>query len=162
MSNVEKAKQLRSEGKYSEALEILNLLLEKSPDDDEINYQIGWTYDASDRCDQAIPFYENALSLGLSNDRDGCFLALGSSLRAIGRYEEAKKVLQKGIEEFPSNEALKPFLAITLYNLGENQQAINLLMKTILTTSADKNILAYSRAFEYYAEHLDEKLEPTI
>jgi tetratricopeptide (TPR) repeat protein len=162
MSDIETAKRFRSEEKYGQALEIMFSLLNESPKDADLNYQIGSTYDASERCDQAIPYYENALSFGLSSDRDGCFLALGSSLRAIGLYEEAKKVLKKGIEEFPSNEALKPFLAITLYNLGEYDQAIKLLMKTILTSSSDENILAYSRALEYYVEHLDDKLEPTI
>lgn len=162
MESLEHAKSLRSQEKYEEALHIFYSLSKSSPDDPEISYQIGWTFDASDRCDQAIPFYEKALRQGLSSDRDGCMLALGSSLRAIGRNNDAKKVLEQGVKEFPDNGAFPTFLSITLYNLGKMQTAIRLLMDTLLRYSTDGGLQRYKRALQYYSSNLDEVLKPTV
>jgi len=159
---IEKAKKLRTEQQGDQALEILISALHEYPKDAEINYQIGWTYDASERSDQAILYYQKALEYGLAEDRVGCLLGLGSSLRAIGEYEQSRVILETAVRDFPQNLALKSFLSLTLYNLGKHEEATSLLIKLLGQTTVDPEIKAYQSALEYYADNLNETLSSTV
>lgn len=46
---------------------------------------------------------------------------------------------------------------MTLYNLEQHQESMELLLKCIIETTKDKQILAYSKAIEFYSDKLDEK-----
>jgi tetratricopeptide (TPR) repeat protein len=53
-------------------------------------YERGGRHDSAGREDEAIPLYEQALAAGLSGElRARCLLQLGSSLRNVGRVDEA-------------------------------------------------------------------------
>ncbi|WP_406099533.1 tetratricopeptide repeat protein [Streptomyces sp. NBC_01013] len=123
-----------------------------------IAYQTAWAHDSLGLEAQAVPFYERALDgTGLTDeDRHGAFLGLGSTLRVLGRYEEAGAVLRRGLAEFTDDAALRTFLAMTLYNLGEAREAVSTLLKVTAATAADSRIRAYRPAIEHYADHLDE------
>ncbi|MER6116580.1 tetratricopeptide repeat protein [Streptomyces sp. NPDC001743] len=123
-----------------------------------IAYQTAWAHDSLGLEAQAVPFYQRALDgTGLpAEDRHGAFLGLGSTLRVLGRYEEARAVLGRGLTEFTDDAALRTFLAMTLYNLGEAREAVSTLLKVTAATSADPGIQAYRRAVEHYADRLDE------
>ena len=133
-NEIDEAIRLRKAEKFDEAKAYLESLLEKNSNNPDIEYQIGWTYDASDQCKYAIPHYQKALELGLKNDRVGRFVALGSSLRAIGDYDASKKILELGLKEFPEYRPLKVFLAMTLYNLKEYKKAITSLLVEMAET----------------------------
>ncbi|MEU1349048.1 tetratricopeptide repeat protein [Streptomyces sp. NPDC005775] len=123
-----------------------------------IAYQTAWAHDSLGLEAQAVPFYERALEgSGLTaEDRHGAFLGLGSTLRVLGRYEEARSVLRRGLAEFADDAALRTFLAMTLYNLGEAREAVSTLLKVTAATGADPGIQAYRPAIEHYADRLDE------
>ncbi|MER7726741.1 tetratricopeptide repeat protein [Streptomyces sp. NPDC096323] len=123
-----------------------------------IAYQTAWAHDSLGLEAQAVPFYERALDgTGLAaEDRHGAFLGLGSTLRVLGRYEEARAVLDSGLAEFTEDAALRTFLAMTLYNLGEAREAVGTLLKVTAATAADPRVRAYGRAIEHYADRLDE------
>jgi tetratricopeptide (TPR) repeat protein len=151
-TKIAEAIRLRDGDKHDEAIALLNTLDKKDPN---ISYQIGWTYDGSDRSGLAIPHYLKSLELGLKDDRDGCFVALGSSLRATGDYKKSKEILEQGLREYPDHRPLKVFLAMTLYNLGEAKPAVTALLRELAETTSDKEIASYDRAFLSYAEDLD-------
>ncbi|MFJ4101010.1 tetratricopeptide repeat protein [Amycolatopsis japonica] len=111
---------------------------------------------AADRA--AAPFSEQALAgEGLSTeDRHGVFVGLGSTYRVLGRYEESLATLRRGLGEFPDDAALRTFLAMALYNVGEAHEATGTLLKVLAATSADDGVRRYRRAVEYYADHLDD------
>lgn len=154
---IEKAVAFRKNGEFSKAISLLKYVFQTNRSDPEIAYQIDWTFDASGDPSKAIPHYRRALELGLMNDRVGCYVALGSSLRATGKYHQAKKLLQLGMEEFPEHKPLSVFLAMTLYNLQEHKAAVAELLLTLLDTTSDASVLAYKHACFAHAKDLDTK-----
>lgn len=82
-----KAIQLRKDNKPDQALTLLAELLKSNPDDPNVNYQMAWTCDFMGKESEAVPFYEKAISNGLSGeDRKGAMLGLGSTYRCFGPY----------------------------------------------------------------------------
>jgi len=63
--------------------------------------------------------------------------------------------LEKGIENFPENNAMKTFYAMTLYNVGKHREAMEILLTSLAYTTNDSEILSYKRAIEFYTDKLD-------
>jgi|SRR5690554_266005 len=154
-SVITRAVALRRTCSFEEALAILLPLAEEYAEHAELMYEIGWTLDASDRSREAIPYYRKALALGLRRDRQGCYLALGSSLRATGQYTDSREILEEGLREFNDYRPLRVFLALTLYNLKCSNEAVRLLIEELCAQSSDEHTRSYRPALEAYATDLD-------
>ena len=155
--DLNKAIGLRAAGKQEESNQLLMALVQEFPEHPQINYQCAWSFDLLGEEERAVPYYEKAIQLGLEkDDLEGALLGLGSTYRTLGEYEKSRSTFAKGIELFPANQALKVFLAMTLYNSAEHQQAMEILLKCLAETFADKNISAYKKAIGFYADKLDE------
>ena len=152
-----KALSLRKAEKLEESNQLLLELLESTPSDPYLNYQVAWSFDVMGKETEAIPFYEQAIHLGLIGaDLEGAYLGLGSTYRSIGRYHEAEKIFLKGMEEFPTNNAFKGFYAMVLYNLKRYSEAMNIVLNLLAKTSNDEKIKEYQRAIQFYSDKLDE------
>lgn len=146
---------LRNDGKFEESNALLLRMVEKWPNDAVLNYQCAWSFDVLGKESEAITYYENAIELGLAeNDLQGALLGLGSTYRVLGEYEKSKDVLLKGINLFPTNRSIQVFYAMTLYNLNEHHHAMELLLKCLLDTTNDKDILNYQKAIRFYSDRL--------
>jgi len=153
---VDRAIAFRNEGKYKESNEILVKLVRAFPEDPFIHYQCAWSFDVLGEESQAVPFYEIAIQLGLSGkELEEALLGLGSSYRALGDYAKSKDVFLKGMELFPNNRALQVFYSMTLYNLKEHHQAMELLLTCLADTTTDQEILNYKKAIHFYSNKLD-------
>ncbi|WP_067725574.1 tetratricopeptide repeat protein [Oceanobacillus damuensis] len=153
----EKAIDLRKTGDHQESNELLMKLVQKFPDNASINYQYAWSFDLLGEESKAVPFYENAIELGLSSkELEGALLGLGSTYRTLGDYERSKRTFLKGIELFPHNRAIQTFYSMTLYNLNEHSKAMELLLKCLIDTTVDDEILSYKEAIDFYSNKLDE------
>ncbi|WHY00472.1 tetratricopeptide repeat protein [Neobacillus sp. DY30] len=153
---VNRAIELRHEGKNQESNDLLIKLVKEFPEDPFVHYQCAWSYDLLGMETEAIPFYERAIQLGLSgNDLEGALLGLGSSYRALGEYEKSKAVFQKGIAQFPNNRALQVFYSMALYNLKQHNEAMEILLTCLIETTSDEQILHYKRAIKFYSDKLD-------
>lgn len=149
--------KLRQTGEQKESNNLLVELVEKCPYSAEVNYQCAWSFDLLGEEEKAVPFYKKAIDLGLNGkDLEGGLLGLGSTYRTLGKYEESKKTFLEGIELFPTNYAMKTFFAMTLYNLKEHHEAMEVLLQCLLNTSADQEIQSYKKAIEFYSDKLDE------
>ena len=157
MSETQEAIRLREQGTDEARLRLIELA-ERNPQDAVIAYQTAWAHDSLGFEAEAAPYYERALAAeGLSTkDRHGVFVGLGSTYRVLGRYDESLKTLRRGLGEFPGDAALRTFLAMALYNVGEARDAAGTLLKVLAETSADTGVQRYRRAVEYYADHLDD------
>lgn len=112
-------------------------------------YARGGEHDSAGREDQAIPLYEQALAAGLAGElRARCLLQLGSSLRNIGRTDQAVTLLQDARREFPTFRPLRAFLALALHSAGRDREALRELLETI----ADEG--DYERSLRGYAAEL--------
>lgn len=155
MSTLEQAIKLREDGSLKEANKILLDLVGQYPEDSQINYQCAWSFDVMGLEKEAVPYYEKAIKLGLTNeDLKEAYLGLGSTYRTIGEYQKSKELLTKGIQLFNDN-ALKVFYAMTLFNLNEHSEAMKVLLKIIAQTSSDESIKSYNKAISYYSDKLD-------
>ena len=153
---VEEAISLRESGKYEASIVSWKRLIQEEPDNGFLHYQCAWSHDALGLEREAVPYYEDAIRLGLGEkDLQGAYLGLGSTYRTLGEYEKSKKVLEKGINTFPEHKALEVFYAMTLYNLGQHSQAMELLLTCIAETSQDTCIQTYGKAIAFYSKQLD-------
>lgn len=156
--NIDKALELRAEGKQKESNEMLLKLWKENPMDANLLYQVAWSFDLLEMEREAIPYYEKAISLGLSEiDLKGAYLGLGSTLRTIGEYEHSRNIFLEAIRKYPKDNAFKVFYAMTLYNLREYEASTELLLNLLADTSSDIDIIEYQKAIKFYANKLDRR-----
>lgn len=157
---LEKAIDLRKTGDHIESNKLLVKLVQEFSDNALINYQCAWSLDLLGEESKAVPFYEKAIKLGLpSKELEGALLGLGSTYRTLGDYEKSKRTFLKGIEFFPHNRAIQTFYSMTLYNLNEHSKAMELLLKCLIDTTTDDEIVSYKKAIDFYSNKLDETWE---
>lgn len=131
--------------------------LERAPDDARLNYLVACAYDGEGLEHEAVPHYVKAIATGLDGDElRNAHLGLGSTYRAIGRYEEALDTFDRGLEAFPGAPELLVFRAMTLHNLGRSEEAVSQLLKVLVEHTDAESILRYRRALEFYADRLSE------
>lgn|SRR5690554_723889 len=131
--------------------------MERAPDDARLNYLVACAYDGEGLEHEAVPHYVKAIATGLEGDElRNAHLGLGSTYRAIGRYEEALDTFDRGLETFPGAPELLVFRAMTLHNLGRSEEAVSQLLKVLVEHTDDESILRYRRALEFYADRLSE------
>lgn len=131
--------------------------MERAPDDARLHYLVACAYDGQGLEHEAVPHYVKAIATGLDGDElRNAHLGLGSTYRAIGRYEEALDTFDRGLEAFPGAPELLVFRAMTLHNLGRSEEAVSQLLKVLVEHTDDESILRYRRALEFYADRLSE------
>jgi tetratricopeptide (TPR) repeat protein len=151
------AVRLREAGELEAAHQALVALAAERPDQAEVQYQTAWVHDALGLEAEAVPFYERALELGLAGeDLHGALLGLGSTYRALGRYQDAERTLREGRDRFGPYGCFDVFLAMALHNLGRDAEALELLLQALAETSSDASVQRYDRAIRFYACRLDE------
>ncbi|MBO1580531.1 tetratricopeptide repeat protein [Bacillus sp. XF8] len=148
---LKQAIQFRDEKKYEESRDIL-IGLANSTQDPEIFYQCAWTHDAMGLETEAVPYYEKAISNGLTGESlCGAYIGLGSTYRSIGEYDKAIVTLEDGLKQFPDNDAMKVFLSIAKYNVKAYEEAMKLLIETVVKL---ENVKEYEGAILFYKDHL--------
>ncbi|MBM7564729.1 tetratricopeptide repeat protein [Paenibacillus sacheonensis] len=156
MTALSEAVALREQGRLEEARTALRSLIDMEPDNPEVWYHYAWVHDMMELEREAVPYYEKALRLGLAGEaRQGAMLGLGSTLRTLGRYEQAREVLEAAIEAYPDRRGFQAFYAMVLYNLKEHAASMQILLHLVAETSGDEGILAYRKAIGFYADKLD-------
>jgi len=155
---IKRAVKCRQESQLTEAMAILLDLHKKYPDHAKLNYELACTYDGQGMAEDAVGFYERAVAMagGLERaDLRGCLLGLGSSYRCLEQYSDAVRTLQKGLATFPDAEEFKIFLALSLYNLGENREAVSMLLTHIAEHTKHAETKTFRRAILQYADQPD-------
>ena len=79
-------------GKYQSVINYYKGVLEKDPNNSKANYYIAESYRLSNRIKEAEPFYAKAK--GRDVNRDSVTLFYSQSLKANGKYNEAKAQLE--------------------------------------------------------------------
>jgi tetratricopeptide (TPR) repeat protein len=145
-------KRLRETGRHAEALALARQGLAAAPGDAALCLEAAFTHDSLGLEADAVGLYRAALAAGLAPaQRREALVCLGSSLRALGRYEEARQTLEQAVHEHPAAAEAKAFLAMTLHNGGQSQAAVQMLLQLLAESSADPGIRRYRRALEFYA-----------
>lgn len=157
---LQRAIELREKGNADQSRNIILRLLEQNPDNASLHYQCAWTHDVLGEERNAVPHYEEAIQLGLEGrNLEDALLGLGSTYRTLGEYEKSQEMFLKGMDLFPDNKAIQVFYAMTLYNLKEHHQAMEILLKNLVETTNDMDIRKFSKAITFYADKLDTSWE---
>lgn len=151
--------ELRRNQEFEQAYLLMQTLYQQNPKDPTYNYQLARCCDNLGKEKEAISYYETAIREGLEEGLVDAYIGLGSSYRALGRYEEARTTFETALDAFPDNLPLKAFASLTAYNLGESHTAVSTLLTLLLNHVADESLQSYGRALCYYGEHLDEVVE---
>ncbi len=108
----------------------------------------------------AIVHYERAFALGVPQaDRPGFLVGLGSTLRNVGRADDAVARLAEATAEFPDDAALRAFLALALHSAGHPTLALATMLEAGLAAARPDGFGPYARALvEYQAELVDAAL----
>lgn len=153
-----KGLRLRSAGRLDESRAALLAAVRAAPGDAQANYQCAWAHDIMGLEREAIQYYEQAISAGLSGpDLEGAFIGLGSSCRVVGDHAEAAETLTRGTQLFPESRPLRAFLALALHDSGQPAKALGLALRELAETSADPGIASYRKALLLYADELRDR-----
>jgi len=99
----------------------------------------------------AVGYYTRAWELGgPTDDRAGFLLGYGSTLRNLGRADDALGILGEAVLAYPGHAALRAFLALALHSAGHHALAMATLLETALAVAPT--------AFEPYRRALGEYL----
>lgn len=125
----------------------------------DINAQITAAY-ACDRNgleNEAVRHYEQAWTLGVpDSEKPGFMLGFGSTLRNVGRADEAVEILSRACAEYPHDLSLRAFLSLALHSAGETGKALGTMLETALSAARPGAFGPYARALkEYKAELVD-------
>ena len=97
MSNMEQAVRWRQEGKVQEAIELLQEITVQEPENANVWYQLAWAHDSLGLEREAVPHYEKALSLGLSDeDRAGAISGWAAHIERLDSMSRQRFGLKKG------------------------------------------------------------------
>ncbi|MBV7415247.1 tetratricopeptide repeat protein [Aeromonas sp. sif2433] len=149
---------LRAEGRIEEARQHGLLQLIEHPQHAELHYEVACLHDTLGRETQAIPLYQKAIALGLSEvSLRGAWLGLGSSYRSTGQYTEALAAFEQGLARFPDAAEFRVFRAMACYNLGHHKEGMESLLAVLAVTTTAPDLTPYRRAIALYAEDLDRR-----
>jgi tetratricopeptide (TPR) repeat protein len=101
----------------------------------------------------AIRHYDEAWRLGVPAEDEKQFLVgYGSTLRNVGRADEAVALLAEAVGRYPEYPALAAFLALALLDAGHPRTAVATMLGVVLDVHAGA-LDGYDRALaEYHRE----------
>jgi tetratricopeptide (TPR) repeat protein len=130
-------------------------LARKHPGDAAALFAYAGALDFADREAEAAPVYEQAFAAGLDGDdlRRG-LIQYGSTLRNLGRFDEAVSALLRADEQFPGHDSVAAFLALALTSAGRSQEAVARLIILALDRIGGEDLGNYEWALRHYAAEL--------
>ncbi|MHA6750814.1 tetratricopeptide repeat protein [Dermacoccus nishinomiyaensis] len=128
------------------------LVSERGEHDPDALYEWASVHDFLGHEEQAVPLYEAALARGLTGARrPQALIQLGSSLRNIGRPEDAVNLLHGLARDEVTGDAAQAFLALALHDAGRQEEALAVALRTLART-----LPLYGTAIENYASELSD------
>jgi tetratricopeptide (TPR) repeat protein len=130
-------------------------LLQQFPGSPYVLYEYSGALDSAGREAEAAALYERAFAAGLDGDtlRKG-LIQYGSTLRNLGRYEEALAALSRARREFPGSDSVRMFLALTLVSAGRGNEAVAELINLALDRLDGEDAQRYQRSLRRYTAQL--------
>ncbi len=121
-------------------------------DDGTDAFEQASTLDAAGREAEAIPLYELAVASGLPERLEyQSLVQLGSSLRVVGRADDAVAVHRGVCHRWPDRVANRLFLALALLAADQPAQAVGEAVAAALLTEGNPDVDDYRRALSSYA-----------
>ncbi len=127
----------------------------RRPNDVRAQIEAAYACDRAGSEREAIVYYERAWSLGVpEQEREDFVVGFGSTLRNVGRADEAVVYLGEAVEAHPENAALRAFLSLALFSAGHPRLAMATMLETALSASRRGAFRGYERALASYQSEL--------
>ncbi len=145
--------------RVEKALAWLKQRAEANPGDAIAWFRYGGGLDQSGNEAEAIAAYRRVFDLGVEHldtaDQPRIYVQAGSTLRNLGRLDEARELLEEGRRRFPDVRVLAVFQALVEVSAGRDRKAIDLLFDVILGEgSGDPSIGWFPRSLAAYAAEI--------
>lgn len=104
---------------------------------------------------EAVPAYERVLAAGVAgDDLRRTLLQYGSTLRNLGRHDDAVAALRAADQQFPGDDTVRVFLALVLTGAGRCPEAVAGLVTLALDRIDSDDLRSYQWALRHYAAEL--------
>ena len=151
------AKLCLSEGKYDDALEAFDKVLEINPKNESTLFGKGLALTMLGRYEDALEAFDKVLEINPQNE-DTPFWK-GFMLFSLGRYEDALKAYDNALEIHPKNESTLSGKGLALFSLGRYEGALEAFDKVLEINPEEETALLYKGIallkLKRYAEALD-------
>ncbi len=141
----------------SERLAAVRSLAERHPGDPRLAFELGAAHDVNGFEAESVPHYRVALAGGLLEPhRTGARIGLASSLRVLGKNEDALEVLDELLAERPASTAGAAFRSLVLHSLGRHGEAVAQAVDELTRHVGGSDAEGYEPALRHYAAELRE------
>ena len=148
---VDDIRALREAGRHDEHVIAARSYVVDHPYDVRAQIEAAYGNDRVGDEHTAITHYEAAYRLGVPSELRRRFLVgFGSTLRNVGRAEDAINVLTIAVQEDPQYPAYTAFLALALADAGHAKAALATLLGCALDAARDGAFDGYERALGEY------------
>jgi len=128
-------------------------LQQRFPGDGRVLYEVAGAYDSAGREEEALQWYERALTHRLDEPhRHRALIQQASTLRHLDRLEESLAILDRLTEDYPDNSAVVLFRALTLHDLGDDAQALRATARQLVASSAEPDVQRYLGALTRFTD----------
>ncbi len=141
----------RHAGKTDHVLTALKALDARHPHTPEIAAEIAFTCVSRGDDTGALEAYDRALALGLPSPAEQANALAGRAacLLRLGRAADAAAGLERARAQFPENVEFAAYLAVALKRAGRADEAVALLLDTLLDLSDDVGLTAHQRTLRF-------------
>ena len=142
---------LREAGDHDAHLAAARALVASEPHDAEAQLEAAYAHDRVGLERDAIRYYEAAHRLGVpAAQRRSFTVGFGSTLRNVGRADEAVAFLAQAVAEDPEYPAYAAFLALALAEAGHPRAALAAMLGCALDVARPGAFDRYDRALTEY------------
>lgn len=147
---------LREAGRHAEHLAAAREASAQFPESADAQIEAAYAHDRAGLERDAIRYYDAAHRLGVSaSERRRFTVGYGSTLRNVGRVDEAIAILANAIADDPDYPAYAAFLALALAAAGHPRAALAAMLGCALDAARPDAFDGYERALtEYHRELL--------
>ena len=149
---------LREAGRHDEHVAAARALVAEHPDDVLAQIEAAYGHDRVGDERTALRYYEAAYHLGVpAPERRRFVVGYGSTLRNVGRADDAVGILAQAVADDPQYPPFQAFLALALFSAGHPKAALAAMLGCALDAARPGVFEGYERALTEYHQEL---LEP--
>jgi tetratricopeptide (TPR) repeat protein len=152
---LEELRALRVAGRGEDHLAAAKVYVAEHPDDPAALAEAGFAHDRMDLEREACRYYDAAFQLGVPPELRRKFLiCYGSTLRNVGRLDDAVGILGQAVQDDPTFPAAMAFLALALYSAGQPREALAAMLSCALDAARPGVFEGFERALGEYHQLL--------
>jgi superkiller protein 3 len=161
------AHMLQSRGEYPEAIEKCREILERKPDWNAVRNFMAGLQQNLDRTDQAVAQWVETLTSDPQDEEAlGALLGMARTFGESREYDPALEIFDRLVALVPEDAAIRADRALTLYNMGRTEDAIQAYLDAVQIDPYDSQILNdlalayqgvgdYQKAIEYLLKSIE-------